>query len=197
MSQELAVSAASLTMILGVVSPMSLASVSSPAVSKPRPEPVAAAVTAADRATGSDVDAPAREPAESYDRRQAVPRTENLYAVAHERAYNGLPTVGGDAVVPADGDGTVRSPQSAPTATAWISVPATGTVATRQAAATSGPRPAKVKKADAPVLLVRVENDHPVLVREPRRRAGRKWAYPACCTSSSTRRPVVASETGC
>lgn len=64
-------------------------------------------MTAADRATGSAVGAPAREPAERYDRRQAAPRTENLYAVAHERAYNGLPAVGGDAVVLSDG--TVHS----------------------------------------------------------------------------------------
>ncbi|MGW2595594.1 M20/M25/M40 family metallo-hydrolase [Streptomyces sp. NPDC001515] len=167
MVKKLAVAGASLAMTLGVVSPLPLAA-ASPASSPPsntsRPDPVAAAVAAADRATGSGVDALAKGPSERYDRRQVIPWADNLYAVAYERTYNGLPVVGGDAVVLADGDGTVRSVQSA--TTARISVPTTARIPAKQAAATSRSRLAKVTKADAPRLVVRVENDHPVLVWE-------------------------------
>ncbi|MFF5337445.1 M28 family peptidase [Streptomyces sp. NPDC013181] len=167
MLKKLVVAGASLAMALGVVSPIPFAAAapaSSPPVSKPRPSPVEAAVAAADRATGSGVDALAKGPADRYDRSQVIPWTDNLFSVAYERTYNGLPVVGGDAVVLADGEGTVRSVQSA--TTARISVPTTAKVTAKQAASTSRSRLAKVTKADAPRLVVRIENDHPVLAWE-------------------------------
>ncbi|MEU8624524.1 M28 family peptidase [Streptomyces sp. NPDC048669] len=167
MLKKLAVAGISLAVTLGVVAPASFAAAapaSSPPASEPRPSPIAAAVAAADRATGSGVDSLAKGPAERYDRRQVIPWAENLYAVAYERTYNGLPVVGGDAVVLADGDGTVHSVQSA--TTARISVPTTARIKAKQAATTSRARLAKVGKADDPRLVVRVGNDHPVLVWE-------------------------------
>ncbi|MER5983213.1 M28 family peptidase [Streptomyces sp. NPDC001787] len=76
-------------------------------------DPAARAVAAADRAVGSGLDSLVNAPQEQYERRRVTPWLKGLYSVAYERSYRGLPVVGGDAVVLADGDGDVRAVRSA------------------------------------------------------------------------------------
>src|SRR5690606_41324098 len=73
------------------------------------PTPVDRAVAAADKVTSSGFDALAKGPDERYDRTMVTPWGKGLYSIAYERTYRGLPVVGGDAVVLADGDGDVRA----------------------------------------------------------------------------------------
>ncbi|MFD4371047.1 M20/M25/M40 family metallo-hydrolase [Streptomyces sp. NPDC058486] len=166
MLRKLALAGVSLAVTLGVVAPVSVAAApgTAPPTSTPGPSPAAAAVAAADRAAHSGLDALAKGADERYDRRQVIPWTEDLYAVAYERVYKGLPVVGGDAVVLADGEGTVRSVQSA--TTARISLPTTARIKAPRAAAISRARLATVEKVDTPRLVVRVEDDHATLAWE-------------------------------
>ncbi|MFE9255339.1 M28 family peptidase [Streptomyces sp. NPDC006879] len=87
--------------------------------SSDRPEPprpgasAARAVAAADRAVDSGLDSLVNSAQEQYERRMVTPWVKDLFSVAYERSYRGLPVVGGDAVVLADGEGKVRAVQSA------------------------------------------------------------------------------------
>lgn len=89
---------------------------------------------------------------------------QDLYSVAYERSYRGLPVVGGDAVVLADGEGRVRALQSA--STTVIDVATTPTVAARTAEATSRAELASVDKVLDRRLVVRLKDDKPVLAWE-------------------------------
>src|SRR6478609_6394264 len=84
-----------------------------PPPAKPAPTPLAAAVSAADLAASAGLDALAKGPDESYERRNVTQFLNGLYSVSYERSYKGLPVVGGDAVVLADGQGKVRGVQNA------------------------------------------------------------------------------------
>ncbi|WP_327378591.1 M20/M25/M40 family metallo-hydrolase [Streptomyces sp. NBC_01216] len=166
MLRKMAVAGVSLAVTLGVVVPASVAT-AAPATAPPTapsPSPVAKAVAAADQAARSGVDSLAKGPHEQYDRRQVIPWTDGLYAVAYERTYKGLPVVGGDAVVLSDDDGRVRSVQSATRAT--ISVPTRARIPASRAAETSRGRLARTTSTDTPRLVVRVENDRAVLAWE-------------------------------
>lgn len=158
----------SLAMTLGgVILPASLASAApatAPPTSTPKPTPAALAIAAADQATRSGVDALAKGPDEQYDRSQVTPWTKNLYSVAYERTYKGLPVVGGDAVVLADGKGKVRALRSAADVT--ITVPTKAKVTEGQAVRTSRAGLAKVDKVDSKRLVVRVKNDRAALAWE-------------------------------
>ncbi|MEV6883532.1 M20/M25/M40 family metallo-hydrolase [Streptomyces sp. NPDC051135] len=167
MLRQTAVAGTVLAMTLaGVVVPTSLASASErSAPSAAEPAPVEKAVAAADRAVRSGLDAlAAGGPDEQYDRHQVTPWGEDLFSVAYERTYHGLPVVGGDAVVLADGKGRVRAVQSATEAA--VAVPVEARIKAEQAVRTSRKLLADVDEAGSARLVVRIEDDVQTLAWE-------------------------------
>ncbi|MEU3397310.1 M28 family peptidase [Streptomyces filamentosus] len=167
MVRKMAVAGVSLAVTLGLVAPVSAATaapVTAPPTGTPQPTPAARAVAAADRAALSGLDALTKGPGEQYDRHQVVPWTGDLYAVAYERTYRGLPVVGGDAVVLADGEGRVRSVHSA--SETPVSVTTTAEVTAGRAVRTALGRVAKAGKNDPARLVVRIKEDRAVLAWE-------------------------------
>ncbi|TKT10838.1 peptidase M28 [Streptomyces galbus] len=130
----------------------------------PAPSPRSLAVSAADKAATSGFDALAKGPSERYDRKQVTPWVDGLYSVAYERTYRGLPVVGGDAVVLADGKGRVRAASSA--TRAKIAVATTARVSAAAAARTSRAQLPTVQEAQAPRLVVRVAGERARLAWE-------------------------------
>ncbi|MFI1577443.1 M4 family metallopeptidase [Embleya sp. NPDC020630] len=112
------------------------------------------AVSAADRAVANGLDALAKGPDEKFERQLVTPWINDLYSVAYQRTYRGLPVVGGDAVVMADGQGRVRGTQAA--TSAQISVPTRATVAAGTAEATSKAQLPVVDKVESHRLVVHV-----------------------------------------
>ncbi|WP_229847852.1 M28 family peptidase [Streptomyces melanogenes] len=129
-----------------------------------RPTPLSRAVAAADQAVRSGLDTLVNSPQEQYERRMVTPWVKNLYSVAYERSYRGLPVVGGDAVVLADGDGDIRAVQSA--STVRIDVATTPAVTAKTAESTSRTKLAKVDKVVDSRLVVRLADGKPVLAWE-------------------------------
>ncbi|MFI1170767.1 M28 family peptidase [Streptomyces melanogenes] len=129
-----------------------------------RPTPLSRAVAAADQAVRSGLDTLVNSPQEQYERRMVTPWVKNLYSVAYERSYRGLPVVGGDAVVLADGDGDIRAVQSA--STVRIDVATTPSVTAKTAESTSRTKLAKVDKVVDSRLVVRLADGKPVLAWE-------------------------------
>ncbi|MFC0844483.1 M28 family peptidase [Streptomyces noboritoensis] len=129
-----------------------------------RPTPLSRAVAAADQAVRSGLDTLVNSPQEQYERRMVTPWVKNLYSVAYERSYRGLPVVGGDAVVLADGDGDIRAVQSA--STVRIDVATTPSVTAKTAESTSRSKLAKVDKVVDSRLVVRLADGKPVLAWE-------------------------------
>ncbi|MGA5818015.1 M28 family peptidase [Kitasatospora sp. NPDC094028] len=110
---RLLTTATTLTLLVGTI-----AATSGPATAAPTPAPappsaLAVAVNAADAATAAGLDSLAKGPDETYERRSVTPWLGGLYSVSYERSYHGIPVVGGDAVVLADGQGKVHASQSA------------------------------------------------------------------------------------
>ncbi|MFD5418540.1 M28 family peptidase [Streptomyces sp. NPDC127069] len=130
----------------------------------PRPSRADRAVAAADAAVRSGLDSLVNQPQQQYDRRLVTPWVQDLYSVAYERSYRGLPVVGGDAVVLADGEGKVRALQSASSTVIDVSV--TPTVTARAAESSSRAELAKVDKVESSRLVVRLKDDKPVLAWE-------------------------------
>ncbi|MFE2323047.1 M28 family peptidase [Streptomyces sp. NPDC059385] len=126
--------------------------------------PAARAVAAADQAVGSGLDTLVNSSQEQYERRQVTPWVKDLFSVAYERSYRGLPVVGGDAVVLADGAGKVRAVQSA--SSVRIDVSTRATVSAKDAESTSRSKLASVDKVDSSRLVVRLKDDKPVLAWE-------------------------------
>ncbi|MYW03316.1 peptidase M28, partial [Streptomyces sp. SID3343] len=116
----------------------------------------ALAVSAADRAAAGGLDVLAKGPDEQYERQTVTPWVDDLYSVAYERTYRGLPVVGGDAVVLADGKGRVRATQSA--TNARISTQVQPTVAASAAETTSKAKLASVDRVESHRLVVRVKD---------------------------------------
>ncbi|MFI6003585.1 M28 family peptidase [Streptomyces sp. NPDC051366] len=142
------------------------ASASAQAQSAPSPQAKSAerAVAAADAAVRSGLDTLVNSPQQQYDRRLVTPWVQDLYSVSYERSYRGLPVVGGDAVVLADGEGHVRALQSA-TSTV-IDVATTPSVTAKAAEAASRAELAKVDKVQGSRLVVKIKDDKPVLAWE-------------------------------
>ncbi|MET9350037.1 M28 family peptidase [Streptomyces termitum] len=166
MLRKMAVAGVSLAVTLGVVVPLTAATaapVTAPPTGTPQPS-AAKAVAAADLAALNGLDALAKGPDEQYDRHQVVPWAGGLYSVAYERTYRGLPVVGGDAVVLADGQGRVRSVHSA--SETPVSVSTTAKVPADRAVRTSRARLAKVQKNDPARLVVRVKDEQATLAWE-------------------------------
>ncbi|MFF2043787.1 M28 family peptidase [Kitasatospora sp. NPDC058170] len=132
------------------------AATAAPNPSPAPPSALAAAVSAADQATAAGLDALAKGPDESYERQTVTPWVDGIYSVAYERSYRGLPVVGGDAVVLADGQGRIRGLQSA--ATGPIGVPTKATVSAAQAEKTSRAKLAAVTGVESRRLVVRVKD---------------------------------------
>ncbi|MFJ8214066.1 M28 family peptidase [Streptomyces sp. NPDC096033] len=130
----------------------------------PRPSRADRAVAAADAAVRSGLDSLVNQPQQQYDRRLVTPWVQDLYSVAYERSYRGLPVVGGDAVVLADGEGKVRALQSASSTVIDVSV--TPTVTAKAAESSSRAELAKVDKVESSRLVVRLKDDKPVLAWE-------------------------------
>ncbi|RPF25265.1 Zn-dependent metalloprotease [Streptomyces sp. Ag109_G2-6] len=130
----------------------------------PRPSRADRAVAAADAAVRSGLDGLVNQPQQQYDRRLVTPWVQDLYSVAYERSYRGLPVVGGDAVVLADGEGKVRALQSASSTVIDVSV--TPTVTAKAAESSSRAELARVDKVESSRLVVRLKDDRPVLAWE-------------------------------
>ncbi|MGP9016830.1 M28 family peptidase [Streptomyces sp. BR1] len=129
-----------------------------------RPTPLSRALAAADQAVRSGLDTLVNSPQEQYERRMVTPWVKDLYSIAYERSYRGLPVVGGDAVVLADGDGRVRAVRSASSST--IHVATTATVGAKSAETTARARLAKVDKVVSHRLVVRLVDDKATLAWE-------------------------------
>ncbi|WUA61643.1 M28 family peptidase [Streptomyces sp. NBC_00224] len=129
-----------------------------------RPTPLSRAVAAADQAVRSGLDTLVNSPQEQYERRMVTPWVKNLYSVAYERSYRGLPVVGGDAVVLADGDGDIRAVQSA--SAVRVDVATTPSVTAKKAETTSRTKLAKVDKVVDSRLVVRLADGKPALAWE-------------------------------
>ncbi|GHC33914.1 peptidase M28 [Streptomyces anthocyanicus] len=121
------------------------------------PKPVDRAVAAADKVTASGFDALAKGPDERYDRRMVTPWLKGLYSVAYERTYRGLPVVGGDAVVLADGEGDVRAVRAA--SDVRISVGTEARVKAASAARTSRAKLKEADKTESQRLVVKIQGD--------------------------------------
>ncbi|MGW2042279.1 M28 family peptidase [Streptomyces virginiae] len=126
--------------------------------------PAARAVAAADQAVDSGLDSLVNSAQEQYERRLVTPWVKDLYSVSYERSYRGLPVVGGDAVVLADGSGKVRALQSA--SSVRIDVATRPSVSAKDAEATSRAKLATVDKVESSRLVVRLKDDRPVLAWE-------------------------------
>ncbi|MFE7191703.1 M28 family peptidase [Kitasatospora sp. NPDC057541] len=126
-----------------------------PAVSAP-PSALAAAVNAADQAAAAGLDALAKGPDETYERQSVTPWLGGLYSVAYQRSYKGLPVVGGDAVVLADGQGKVRGLQAA--SSGPVGVPTTALVSAANAEKTARTKLAEVDGVQSRRLVVRVQD---------------------------------------
>ncbi|GAA3004553.1 M28 family peptidase [Actinokineospora diospyrosa] len=125
----------------------------------------ALAVSAADRAAVSGLDALAKGPDESYSRDLVTPYVNDLYSVSYQRSYRGLPVVGGDATVLADGQGRVQAAMAA--TKAKVAVPSTTARVTKAAAEqTSRGLQGKTTKVETSRLVVKVTNDVPALAWE-------------------------------
>lgn len=156
-----------LAVTLGVAAlPATASAAEAPTAAKadPAPSPRSLAISAADKAATSGFDALAKGPSERYDRKQVTPWVNGLYSIAYERTYRGLPVVGGDAVVLADGRGRVRATSSA--TRTKIAVPTKARVSAETAARTSRAQLRTVEKAQAPRLVVRVAGNRARLAWE-------------------------------
>nr|WP_277752140.1 M4 family metallopeptidase [Streptomyces sp. C] len=140
------------------------ASAAQPDPVPPRQSKAERAVAAADAAVRSGLDTLVNSPRQQYERRLVTPWVKDLYSVAYERSYRGLPVVGGDAVVLADGEGRVRALQSA--SATVIDVATTPDVDAKAAEASSRRELEKVDEVESSRLVVRLKDDKPVLAWE-------------------------------
>ncbi|WP_412542075.1 M28 family peptidase [Longispora sp. K20-0274] len=133
----------------------------SSAAAIPTPDLANRALSAADVAADSGLDALAKGPGESLRRTGSFVGERGLYYNAYERTYRGLPVIGGDAVVTTDTTGRIRGINASPTAR--ITVDTRPAVAAATASATAKARLATVTDATPPVLSV-LAGDSPRLV---------------------------------
>ncbi|MGW3078274.1 M4 family metallopeptidase [Kitasatospora sp. NPDC001132] len=150
--------ATTLTVLAGMI-----AATAGPATAAPAPTPAPSApaaavnaVNAADAAASAGLDALAKGPDETYQRKTVTPWLGGLYSVSYERTYHGLPVVGGDAVVLADAQGKVRAQQSATTGP--LGAPTTPQVSAEHAEKTARTKLAAVDTVDTRRLVVRVKD---------------------------------------
>ncbi|MGW6912938.1 M20/M25/M40 family metallo-hydrolase [Kitasatospora sp. NPDC054939] len=147
-----------LAVVAGLMTTATVQSVAAPQPQPPAPpSALSAAVSAADQAAAAGLDALAKGPGETYERRTVTPWVDGMFSVAYERSYRGLPVVGGDAVVIADGQGRVRALQSA--ATGPVGVPTVPKVSAAHAERTARGKLATVEGVEERRLVVRVKDE--------------------------------------
>ncbi|MEU4249118.1 M4 family metallopeptidase [Amycolatopsis sp. NPDC026612] len=138
-----------------------------PAAAAPAPPaatpPEALAARAADQAALSGADRLAKGAGEAFDRTGVTPGGGGLYYASYQRTYHGLPVVGGDAVVVADGAGRVRGTEAARTAP--ITVGTRAGLKAEQATKVAAARVSTVDRVDTPKLVV-LAGDAPKLAYE-------------------------------
>lgn len=117
------------------------------------PDARAAAIAAADRAM-ADTGTSTGTPGEHYLRRSVLPWVGDIYSISYERSYRGLPVVGADAAVLADGRGRVHAVQTADDV--HIDVATTPSVGRPTAEDTARTRLPVVDRVDTSRLVVRV-----------------------------------------
>ncbi|MFF0390398.1 M28 family peptidase [Kitasatospora sp. NPDC004615] len=156
MKRRLLTAGTTLAVLGGMLGGFAGQAAASPAPAPLAPTPLAAAVSAADLAASAGLDALAKGPDESYERQSVTPFLGGLYSVSYERTYKGLPVVGGDAVVLADGQGKVRAVQNAKSGP--VGVPTKAKIDAAAAEKAARAKLAKVDSAEAPRLVVRVKD---------------------------------------
>ncbi|WP_182897048.1 M4 family metallopeptidase [Microbispora sp. H10830] len=127
-------------------------------------DPAQRAAAAADQAVASGLDDLRVSPNETY-RRTAVTPGGGMYYVTYERAYKGLPIVGGDAVVVTDANGRVRDTEAASGALP-LGVPTSPTVTAETATSTAKTVLSRVDDTAAPRLVVLAWGGKPRLAWE-------------------------------
>ncbi|WP_169978160.1 M4 family metallopeptidase [Microbispora sp. H10836] len=155
--------------VTGVVAPPTAAAAKPPpgsevAVRSLADDPAQRAAAAADQAVASGLDDLRVSPNETY-RRTAVTAGAGMYYVTYERAYKGLPIVGGDAVVVTDANGRVRDSEAASGALP-LGVPTSPAVTAETATATAKTVLSRVDDSAAPRLVVLAWGAQPRLAWE-------------------------------
>ncbi|MFC4586652.1 M4 family metallopeptidase [Sphaerisporangium corydalis] len=157
MRRKVVLAAAAAMALAGVVVPATAASAKPPPGSDGKvqsaADPSARAVAAADQAVASGLDKLRVSGNETYRRTNVTPGSGGLYYVAYERAYKGLPMVGGDAVVVADASGRVRDSKAAGAAVTQ-DVATSPTVSAESATETAKTRLSRADDSAAPRLVV-------------------------------------------
>ncbi|HEX4812283.1 MAG TPA: M28 family peptidase, partial [Nonomuraea sp.] len=123
-------------------------------------DPVSLAASVADKAVASQLDELTRGPDEAYRRVSVTPGAGDMYFVAYERTYKGLPVVGGDAVVVTDAAGHVRDTAAA-AGPSPRDIPTRATVGAGRAAEVARARLSRVDEARAPRLVVLAWGERP------------------------------------
>ncbi|RSM93142.1 peptidase M28, partial [Nonomuraea sp. WAC 01424] len=119
----------------------------------------------ADKAVSSQVDNLSRGPDEAYSRVAVTPGASDMFYVAYERTYKGLPMVGGDAVVVTDAAGNVRDTVSA-TGPTTRTIATKATISAAKATTTAKARLSRVDDSTAPRLVVLARTGAPKLAWE-------------------------------
>ncbi|MFB4276645.1 M28 family peptidase [Nonomuraea sp. MTCD27] len=127
------------------------------------PESLAAAV--ADKAVASRLDELTRGPDEAYSRVSVTPGASDMFYVAYERTYKGLPMVGGDAVVVTDAAGHVRDTVAA-AGPSPRDVPTRATISAGRATEVARTRLERVDDTAEPRLVVLAWGERPRLTWE-------------------------------
>ncbi|GLZ37999.1 M4 family metallopeptidase [Actinokineospora sp. NBRC 105648] len=141
----------------------------------------ALAVSAADRSAAAGLEALAKGPDEVYTRDQVTPYLNDLYSISYQRSWRGVPVVGGDAAVLADGQGQVRATVAGTTAP--VAVPsATAKVTKAEAERTARGLQASTSQAQASRLVVKVTDDKPALAWEQLLIGGKRGGGPSHLT---------------
>ncbi|MFI7105938.1 M28 family peptidase [Nonomuraea sp. NPDC050227] len=123
-------------------------------------DPASLAAAVADRAVSSQLDNLSRGPDEAYSRVRVTPGAGDMFYVAYERTYKGLPVIGGDAVVVTDAAGNVRDTVSAAGPTTR-EVATKATISAAKATATAKARLSRVDDSTAPRLVVLAKDATP------------------------------------
>ena len=169
MRRKVVLAVAAALAMAGVVVPASSAAAKPPPGSEGKARSLAAdpsqrAAAAADQAVASGLDKLRLSLNETY-KRTAVTPSGGMYYVTYERAYKGLPMVGGDAVVVTDGSGRVRDTVAAsPAVTHGIET--TPTTSAEAATETAKTRLDRADDSAAPRLVVLAWSQKPVLAWE-------------------------------
>ncbi|NRQ39337.1 M20/M25/M40 family metallo-hydrolase [Nonomuraea sp. NN258] len=128
-------------------------------------DPSSLAAAVADQAVASGLDKLSKGPDEAYRRVGVTPGASDMYYVAYERTYKGLPVVGGDAVVVTDAAGNVRDTTAA-AGPSPANVPTRASISAARATDVAKTRLSRVDDTAAPRLVVLAWGAQPKLAWE-------------------------------